>query len=207
MENAMSKRSTVLIALLCCCVGGVPEIVGGRLAGGGGACTWIAKAGSDALPPLPSLTLIEMYQRGASLKDYGWFLTTNVLSRVHWSFSHLVQAIQTRSVEDLELLGKNLVFTTLALALASAATNYRVTLFQPSLINGTELKPGEYKIELKDNKAVVKGGKSVVEADVKVESAGEKFSSTSVRYTNADGKYKVQEIRLGGTNSKIVFNN
>lgn len=99
------------------------------------------------------------------------------------------------------------VFTTLALALASAATNYRVTLFQPSLINGTELKPGEYKIELKDNKAVVKGGKSVVEADVKVESAGEKFSSTSVRYTNADGKYKVQEIRLGGTNSKIVFNN
>ncbi len=96
-------------------------------------------------------------------------------------------------------------FTTLALALASAAS-YRVTLFQPSLVAGTELKPGEYKIELKDNKAVVKGGKSVVEADVKVETADQKFSSTSVRYSNADGKMKVQEIRLGGTNSKIVFN-
>ena len=98
-------------------------------------------------------------------------------------------------------------FATLALAVASAASNYRVTLFQPSMINGTELKPGDYKIEVKDNKAVVKGGKNVVEADVKMETANEKFSTTSVRYTQADGKYKVQEIRLGGTNSKIVFNN
>lgn len=97
-------------------------------------------------------------------------------------------------------------FTTLALAIASAAT-YRVTLFQPSIIAGTELKPGDYKIEVKDNKAVVKGGKSVVEADVRVETADQKFGATSVRYTNADGKMKVQEIRLGGTNSKIVFNN
>lgn len=98
------------------------------------------------------------------------------------------------------------VFTTLALAMASAASSYKVTLFQPSLINGTELKPGDYKIEVKDNKAVVKGGKSVVEADARLESANEKFSSTSVRYSNVDGKMKVQEIRLGGTNSKIVFN-
>ena len=99
------------------------------------------------------------------------------------------------------------VFTTLALAIASAASTYKVTLFQPSLINGSELKPGDYKVALKDNEVVVKGEKNVVEADVKVENATEKFSSTSVRYTNADGKYKVQEIRLGGTTSKIVFNN
>ncbi len=97
-------------------------------------------------------------------------------------------------------------FSTLALALASAAANYKVTLFQPSTINGTELKAGDYKIELKDNKAVVKGGKSVVEADVKVENSTEKFTTTSVRYTNVDGKMKIQEIRLGGTNSKLVFN-
>ncbi len=99
------------------------------------------------------------------------------------------------------------VFATLALAIASAAANYKLTLFQPSMINGTELKPGDYKIELTDNKIVVKGGKNVVEADVKVENSTEKFSTTSVRYTNADGKMKVQEIRLGGTSSKIVFNN
>jgi hypothetical protein len=100
-----------------------------------------------------------------------------------------------------------LSFTTIALAIASAAANYRVTLFQPSIIAGTELKPGSYKIELKDNKAIVRGGKDVVEAAVKVETTDEKFGSTSVRYTNGDGKYHVQEIRLGGTNTKLVFEN
>ena len=98
-------------------------------------------------------------------------------------------------------------FTTLALVVASAATNYKVTLFQTSMIAGTELKPGDYKIEMKDNKVVVKSGKNVVEADGKLETGNEKFNTTSVRYTNTDGKMKVQEIRLGGTNSKIVFNN
>lgn len=98
-------------------------------------------------------------------------------------------------------------FTTIALAIASAAVHYKVTLFQPSIIAGQELKPGQYKIEVADNKAVVKSGKTVVEADVRVETAGEKYSSTSVRYANADGKFRVQEIRLGGTNTKLVFNN
>jgi hypothetical protein len=99
-----------------------------------------------------------------------------------------------------------IAFATVALAVASAAANYKVTLFQPSMIAGTELKAGDYKIEVKDNKAVVRSGKTVVEADIKVETAAEKFSSTSVRYNAADGKYQVQEIRLGGTNTKLVFN-
>jgi hypothetical protein len=100
-------------------------------------------------------------------------------------------------------------FATFALAIGMAASSsYRVNLLQPSIINGQELKPGEYKIELKDNKAFVnKGNKTVVESDVKVETSDTKFSSTSIRYTSADGKYKVQEIRLGGTTTKLVFNN
>lgn len=94
--------------------------------------------------------------------------------------------------------------TTVALAVASAASSYRVTLFQPSNLGGTELKAGDYKIELKDNKAVVKDGKKVIEADVKVETADQKFSSTTVRYLDGG---KIQEIRLGGTNTKLVFAN
>jgi hypothetical protein len=50
-----------------------------------------------------------------------------------------------------------------------------------------------------------KAGASV-EANVKVESAESKFNSTSVRYQNGDGKYRIQEIRLGGTKTKLVFN-
>ena len=97
-----------------------------------------------------------------------------------------------------------LTFATVALSVASAAS-YRVTVYQPSVVGGTELKPGDYKIELKDNKAVIKAGKETVEAPVRVESADQKFTSTAVRYTNTDGKMKVNEIRIGGTNTKLVF--
>jgi hypothetical protein len=46
----------------------------------------------------------------------------------------------------------------------------------------------------------------VAQSSVKVEENGEKYSRTSVRYQNGDGKYIVQEIRLGNTNLKLVFN-
>ena len=96
-------------------------------------------------------------------------------------------------------------FAVMALAVASAADSYRVTLFQPSVVAGKELKPGEYKVTVKDNKAVIAQGKNSVEADVKVESFDNKFGSTSVRYTVGEGKNKVQEIRLGNTKTKLVF--
>jgi hypothetical protein len=100
-----------------------------------------------------------------------------------------------------------LSFATLALAAASAASSYRVTLFQPSIVAGQELKPGDYKVTVKDNKATIASGKHSVEASVKTETAENKFSSTTVRYSNGDGKYRVQEIRLGGTNTRLVFEN
>jgi hypothetical protein len=100
-----------------------------------------------------------------------------------------------------------LSFGTLALAIASAASSYHFSLFQPSMVAGKELKPGDYKVQLNGDKAIIKVGKETVEAAVKVESGTEKFSETSVRFDTADGKMKVQEIRLGGTTTKLVFNN
>lgn len=92
----------------------------------------------------------------------------------------------------------------MTMAVAQAAT-YKVQLFQPSTVAGSELKPGEYSIEVNDSTAVIKKGKESVQAPVRVESVDNKYSSTSVRYANSDGKYKVQEIRLGGTKTKLVF--
>lgn len=96
-------------------------------------------------------------------------------------------------------------FATLALALASAAETHRFTLYQAATVSGTELKPGDYKIEITDNKAVIKQGKQSVEANVRVETGDAKFGSTSVRFANGDGKYALQEIRVGGTKTKVVF--
>lgn len=100
-----------------------------------------------------------------------------------------------------------LSFGTLALAIVSAASSYHFSIFEPSFVAGQELKPGDYKIELNGDKAMIKAGKKTVETAVKVENGNEKFSETSVRYTNDNGKMMVQEIRLGGTHTKLVFNN
>jgi hypothetical protein len=96
------------------------------------------------------------------------------------------------------------LFTVLALAGLASAKSYSITLFEPSVIGGAELKPGEYTLELKDEKVVIKKGKQMSEAAVKVETADSKYSTTSVRYSNGDGKYHIQEIHIGGTNMKLV---
>ena len=97
------------------------------------------------------------------------------------------------------------LFLTIAMFCASAAT-YNVTLFQPSTVAGKDLKAGEYKLTVENDKATISKGKEKVESTVKIETGDAKFSATSVRYTEDNGKSKVQEIRLGGTNTKVVFN-
>jgi hypothetical protein len=96
-------------------------------------------------------------------------------------------------------------FAALALTIATAGTTHRLNLYEPALVGGQELKAGAYKIEIDENRAVIKGGKQTVEAAVKVETGAEKYRSTTVRYDNSNGKMKVQEIRLGGTNTKVIF--
>jgi hypothetical protein len=97
-----------------------------------------------------------------------------------------------------------LVFAILALAVASAET-FKVKLFQPCVVQGTELKPGEYTLDLKADKLVMASGKQSVETAVKVETSGTKFNQTVVRYATAEGKLAIQEIRVGGTKTKLVF--
>jgi hypothetical protein len=93
----------------------------------------------------------------------------------------------------------------LAGALLASTKSFTVTLYEPSIIAGTELKPGDYKFELKDQKLIVRHGRETTETDVKVETNGSKYGSTTVRYTNADGKYHVQAIQIGGTNMKLTL--
>jgi hypothetical protein len=109
---------------------------------------------------------------------------------------------------------KNLVvlFAILALAAAFAGTvpvpggNYRITLTQPSVVKGIELKPGDYRLNLSADKITIDNGKQSVESVVKVETVERKFDSTSIRYNTDAGKQTIVEIRLGGTKTKLSFN-
>src|SRR5712691_7342490 len=96
---------------------------------------------------------------------------------------------------------------TLALAVASAASGggRPLTVHEPLVINGTELKPGDYRVEVNGNSATFRGDKQTVETSVKVEETPTKIPTTTMRYNTSDGKHRVEEIRLGGTKMKLVF--
>ncbi len=54
--------------------------------------------------------------------------------------------------------------------------------------------------------AIITRGKQSIDSPVKIEFAPSKFSATPVRYTKGNGIQPVDEIRFGGTNTKLVFN-
>ena len=96
-----------------------------------------------------------------------------------------------------------LSFALLGLAIASAKT-YTVTLYQAAKLGAMELKPGEYRVEVVDQKAVFRNGTLHGEAAVKIETSDTKFNSTSVRLVG-DGMPQITEIRLGGTKTLLKF--
>ena len=95
----------------------------------------------------------------------------------------------------------------LAAGLAVAnARSYAITLFETATVGTTVLKPGDYKLEVNYQTAVIRQGKVQTESPVKVEEGDTKFATTAVRYvSSADGKVRIQEIRIGGTKTRLVF--
>ncbi|HEV3334172.1 MAG TPA: hypothetical protein VG096_24470 [Bryobacteraceae bacterium] len=97
-----------------------------------------------------------------------------------------------------------LVFAIVGLAVASAKT-YSITLSQPAVLGDMQLAPGNYSVDVVDQKAIIRNGKMHGEAPVKVETADMKYNSTSLRFSSADGKMHLQEIHVGGSTTKLVF--
>jgi hypothetical protein len=86
----------------------------------------------------------------------------------------------------------------------AAGKTYDLKLYDSAMVGNTELKAGEYRVEVTGDKAVIKGAKVLKEAAIKVETADSKYPSTTVRLS-AGEKPQIKEIRLGGTKTKLVF--
>jgi hypothetical protein len=97
-----------------------------------------------------------------------------------------------------------LLVSVMGLAVASAASNFNLNFYQPTVVNGTTLKVGEAKLEIRENKAIVKQGKTSVEANVKVETANSKYLYTTVGYKDGEN-HQIKDITLAGTTTKLVF--
>ena len=95
---------------------------------------------------------------------------------------------------------------TVALGIATTATTYAASGYKVSLpekmwVGSTELKPGDYRVEVNGNQATFKMGKDSIQVPATVETAPTKFNFTEI----AASESKLQEIHVGGTNTKIVF--
>lgn len=95
------------------------------------------------------------------------------------------------------------VFAGMALA---ASKSYTFTLYEPATVGGTELKPGSYKVDVTEQKAILHNGKQTSELPVKVEENPSRYLQTTVRLVNENGKYRVEEIHIGGSKTKLVLN-
>ena len=95
-------------------------------------------------------------------------------------------------------------FATVALAIANAASTVRLKLDKPAFFGGTKLKPGEYKVEVDGDKAVLKLGKNTIETTVKAQTEKRKFAGTQVGFDDSD---HIITIAIGGTTTMLVLGN
>lgn len=102
---------------------------------------------------------------------------------------------------------KRIVLALLACSIAFAGSKtYTLNVWQPAVLAGTELKTGQYRMDVDGDKVVVKAGRQQVEATVKVESTSTKNRSTTLILEERGGKMHIREILLGGTDTKLVIN-
>jgi len=98
-----------------------------------------------------------------------------------------------------------IAFAVAALSIASAAT-FPVSLIQPAVVHGKELKAGDYQLDVKENSVIIlKGKKLQAEVPAKVENTSEKYSRTQVLYNQDKGKFSIKQIELGGTSTRLTF--
>jgi len=101
---------------------------------------------------------------------------------------------------------KMMVFALLFALAAFAASNvFHVTFQSDAWIGASQVKAGDYKVTVEDGKATLKSGKTVIEAPAKLETADHKFSMTGVVMITVGNRQQVEQIEIGGTDQKIVF--
>jgi hypothetical protein len=115
---------------------------------------------------------------------------------------HLAKAQRDRSSRQTAIrLRTRAARLTLAVGIANAAP-YDVTLSDNVSVGRAQLKAGDYKVEMKGDKAVFTSGKKTVEVQATLEKSDQMFASTVLLSQHS----KLQEIDLAGTQDRIVFN-
>jgi hypothetical protein len=101
----------------------------------------------------------------------------------------------------MKLAKLSLGLATLALGIASASSAFKITIPSDTWAGDTQLKAGDYKVEVADNQVTFKQGKQTISVPASMEQNTTKFADTSLESSGT----KLQAIDIGGTTTKIVF--
>jgi len=103
-------------------------------------------------------------------------------------------------------MNKPLLISFVVAALAAAgAESFRISLYEPAVVKGKELKAGDYNLSVKSDSVTLAQGKTKLEVPAKVENSDKKFTQTKIRYNENNGKLSIREIQLGGTKTRLLF--
>ena len=103
-----------------------------------------------------------------------------------------------------------LLLMTVALGVVTAAgQSYKFEITSPTWVGNTELQEGNYRIEMNGDKAIIREGHDVVaEVPAMMEHNATKYNYSSLSVSHADAnKPMLDEVRVGGTDTKIVIKN
>jgi hypothetical protein len=97
-----------------------------------------------------------------------------------------------------------LVAFTLTAMAGEKVKKHSFKIFNNTDVNGVQLKPGDYSVAFTDGSAVFyRDGKEVAKAAARTEDAPAKFASNGLLYLSDEKT--LAEIRMGGTNQKVIL--
>jgi len=92
-----------------------------------------------------------------------------------------------------------------ALLAFGAAKTYTVNLTDRYKVQDKVLEPGQYKVVVEGNQAVLKKGKEDILTGARVEEVNTRYRNTAIGTRLEQNTRVLTEIYLGGTNKKVVF--
>lgn len=101
-----------------------------------------------------------------------------------------------------------MLFAAAGLSIASAKS-YEISIPNHAQVAGTEIKSGDYSVKVEGTTATLRGGDHKnVQFTGSVQTADKKFTDTAIEVsTDSNGVNHIKAIDLGGTNTKLAFNN
>ena len=100
----------------------------------------------------------------------------------------------------------SLMLALLTLVFALVASAHTIAFTESTMVAGQILKAGEYKVDVEGTRVTIHNGSDKIELVAKqILDAPKKFERSQVLVNSTDGKNTLEEIRIGGSTTRLIF--